>query len=762
MGVLAGGGGVGAGATRRGRAQSDERWPQFGQNRMNTGHVAGIAPSAPVTDRWTYETGDGVSSSPAVVDGTVYIGSADGSVYALSAADGKEQWSYETGDGVSSSPAVHDGTVYVGSLDESVYALSAADGEERWTFETGGGVVSSPTVVDERVYLGSHDGAIYALSTADGSERWSYETGGEIWSSPAVADGTVYIGSRDGAVHAVSTTDGSEQWTHSTDGWVESPPAVVGSTVYAGSLDGSVYALSEADGTEQWVFTADSGVASSPAVADGTVYIGSEDNGVYALSAADGTELWRFATGDRVFSSPAVVDGVIYIGGVDGAVYALAATDGTEQWSHRTGGPVFSSPAVAGETVYIGSGTGSVFALAQGSATPASTRTEGGGIGDDVESPTPRNALAVGESSNDLFSIELLTTLVGGAVVGSSGLWWLRGRLSADDDGDETRTGESTAGTRLSTSEAADTTTEGQGSDASGSGTADRAAVEVPRTVIDQHLPEAAPTVDSVSVDYNSLTEREELHSAGNGRVVLGGRPTADGEQSVAVKEPAGTETLHRPRIEELLDGAEVWSKIDDHDHIVRVLDYAAEPLPWIAMEYMDGGTLAERAGTLDLPQTLWTALAITKSVHHAHRHGVTHLGLTPRNVLFRETPAGIWDWPKVSDWGTSGILSSFAGGTSPYAAPEQTDAVAGTTDDITDVYRAGAVCYELFTGRPPFQTAPDEGEHGRTPKPPSTVADVPVALDGILRSALAWDRSDRYDSIVYLRDELGNWFLES
>jgi len=60
-----------------------------------------------------------------VVDGTVYVGSNDNSVYALSAEDGTELWYFKTGAQVSSSPAVVDGTVYVGSFDNNVYALPA-------------------------------------------------------------------------------------------------------------------------------------------------------------------------------------------------------------------------------------------------------------------------------------------------------------------------------------------------------------------------------------------------------------------------------------------------------------------------------------------------------------------------------------------------------------------------------------------------------------------------------------------------------------
>jgi len=74
---------------------------------------------------WSFETNSSVYSSPTVVDGTVYVGSNDGNVYALAASDGSEQWSFETGDYVTSSPTVVDGTVFVGSYDNNVYALDS-------------------------------------------------------------------------------------------------------------------------------------------------------------------------------------------------------------------------------------------------------------------------------------------------------------------------------------------------------------------------------------------------------------------------------------------------------------------------------------------------------------------------------------------------------------------------------------------------------------------------------------------------------------
>jgi outer membrane protein assembly factor BamB len=81
-----------------------------------------------------------VQSSPAVVDGLLYVGSVDYNVYALNASDRALVWNFTTGGQVYSSPAVADGTVYVGSYDYNVYALNASNGALIWSFPTVGEV----------------------------------------------------------------------------------------------------------------------------------------------------------------------------------------------------------------------------------------------------------------------------------------------------------------------------------------------------------------------------------------------------------------------------------------------------------------------------------------------------------------------------------------------------------------------------------------------------------------------------------------------
>ncbi|MEV7512659.1 serine/threonine-protein kinase [Streptomyces sp. NPDC091201] len=288
------------------------------------------AMAKPSHQPWTHITGGRVVTTPAVVDGTVYISSAEKGVYALDAATGIPRSGFRARftEYAFSSPAVVDGIVYVGSADNEVYALDAATGTPRWTHTTGGWVVSSPAVVDGIVYVGSDDKKVYALDAATGIPRWMHAAGDWVRSSPAVVDGTVYVGSDDNKVYALDAATGIPRWTHATGDWVRSSPAVVDGTVYVGSGDNKVYALDAATGIPRWMHAAGDWVVSSPAVVDGTVYVGSYDNKVYALDAATGIPRWTHATGGWVVSSPAVVDGIVYVGSDDKKVYALDAATG--------------------------------------------------------------------------------------------------------------------------------------------------------------------------------------------------------------------------------------------------------------------------------------------------------------------------------------------------------------------------------------------------------------------------------------------------
>ncbi len=263
-------------------------------------------------------------SGPAVVDGVVYVGSGV-DLFAFNATDGSELWNYTTGASIRSSPAVTNGVVYIGSVDKNVYALNTTNGQKIWNYTTDDAIESSPAVDNGILYVGSLVGNFYALNATDGQKIWSYNTGNSIVISPSVANGIVYLGSNDYTLYAMNATSGGKLWNYTTGGYL-SDPAVLDSVVYVGSRDHNVYAINSTTGSKLWNFTAKGSIGpSSPAITGGVIYIGSNDETLYdsnyALNASNGAELWNYSTVGYMFSSPAVTNGVLYFGASE--VYAL-------------------------------------------------------------------------------------------------------------------------------------------------------------------------------------------------------------------------------------------------------------------------------------------------------------------------------------------------------------------------------------------------------------------------------------------------------
>jgi outer membrane protein assembly factor BamB len=97
-------------------------------------------------------------------------------LYALSIHDGLPLWQQRIGnvDDIShlTRPTVAHDIVYVGTNNGTIYALDTQDGAFRWDYKTGGSNVSQPIVVDDVLYVGSNDGCVYALHAKDGAFLW--------------------------------------------------------------------------------------------------------------------------------------------------------------------------------------------------------------------------------------------------------------------------------------------------------------------------------------------------------------------------------------------------------------------------------------------------------------------------------------------------------------------------------------------------------------------------------------------------------------
>ncbi|WP_444921888.1 bifunctional serine/threonine-protein kinase/formylglycine-generating enzyme family protein [Microbulbifer sp. CnH-101-G] len=144
------------------------------------------------------------------------------------------------------------------------------------------------------------------------------------------------------------------------------------------------------------------------------------------------------------------------------------------------------------------------------------------------------------------------------------------------------------------------------------------------------------------------------------------------------------------------------------HPNIVGIHDIGRyRSLNYIAMDYMSGGSVAERLakGPLEPLEALNVVRQIAMALDHSHSKGYVHRDLKPENILFREDGSAV-----LSDFGVARAVahttrmtnSGMVVGTPHYMSPEQ--ARGNAIDGRADLYSLGVVFYEMLTGVVPYQ----------------------------------------------------------
>lgn len=365
-------------------------WPQFQYNAANTGHHPGTSgPTEDIERVWTFERNGTIpdersqesewnSFNPVISDGTAYVSSQDGSIYAIDTTSGEQQWSFSEETEFSDSggrkctPAVSGATVIAEGSGGHLYGIDTDSGNSKWVFRRNIGVSPvTPTVRNGTVYS-ENKGDVLAIDIASGSLRWIRENLGSLVYQ-AVASGGLYVpdqghGSDVAQVYALDAESGSTLWT--TEG-PSTGCAVRENTVYTARktdgvtahLDGNpkLYALDRANGSVKWEtdLPEQPTTGEPPAVAWGKVFIGLSDGNVYSYDVSDGTQLWSTTTiAEHVSGTVTAVDGAVYFGTGEG-LHCHAAEDGTRNWSYPLDSPP-NTPTIVDNTVLVGTHGGRV------------------------------------------------------------------------------------------------------------------------------------------------------------------------------------------------------------------------------------------------------------------------------------------------------------------------------------------------------------------------------------------------------------------
>jgi WD40 repeat protein/serine/threonine protein kinase len=240
------------------------------------------------------------------------------------------------------------------------------------------------------------------------------------------------------------------------------------------------------------------------------------------------------------------------------------------------------------------------------------------------------------------------------------------------------------------------------------------------------------------------------------------------------------------------------------HPNIVQIYEVGeVDGCPFFALEYVDGGSLANHLDGTPLPSRPAAQLVQTlaSAMHFAHQRGIVHRDLKPANVLLSghvtadhadptdkedggqrqsgPSPSSLIRthprdprfsfFPKVTDFGLAKQLDSQDGqtltgsilGTPCYMSPEQAAGRNRLIGPATDVYALGAILYELLTGRPPFKAETPMATtlqviQGEALPPARLNPTVPRDLETVCLKCLEKDPQRRYATAAALAEDLG------
>ena len=282
--------------------------------------------------RWRRDLGELNASSPTYAKNRLFVSLLTPQrIVCLSAEKGRVLWKRDLPSRSESSPIVVDGIVYFGSEDGTVYAMRAKNGARKWTFQTANAVYGV-SYANGRLFFGDKSGKVTAVNAENGKLIWQKQTsgarfggGGIFYSTPAIAFGRVYIGNADSKVYSFSARDGSLAWSQSTGHYVYGGPAVadvpgLGPTVYIGSYDSKFYALDARSGAVRWSHDSGGSISGAATIVGDIVYFSSFDAGTTGLDVRTGKVRFRWPDGRY---TPVISDGKrIYLTGY-AQVYGL-------------------------------------------------------------------------------------------------------------------------------------------------------------------------------------------------------------------------------------------------------------------------------------------------------------------------------------------------------------------------------------------------------------------------------------------------------
>jgi outer membrane protein assembly factor BamB len=313
---------------------------------------------------------------PTVRDGSLFVASADGDVYALNAETGTEQWRARVGDPIAAGVG-SDGR-FVSVVTRGNEVVTFDKGREVWRKRVPSAVVTPPLVAGERVFVMGVDRAVNAFDASDGRRLWTYAKPGDALTlsqaGVVTAFGNLLLVGQGQRLTALDPLKGTVQWdvamatprgTNEVERLADllGPVARVGDRVCARAFQSAVACADAAKGSLLWSRNV-----------GGVNAVGADAEMVFGADATDRISAWRATSGDvawtnekllyRGLSGFVAAGPNVVFGDSDGFVHFLSTATGEQQLRLPTDGKaVVGAPLLVNGTLIVTTQGGGVFAF---------------------------------------------------------------------------------------------------------------------------------------------------------------------------------------------------------------------------------------------------------------------------------------------------------------------------------------------------------------------------------------------------------------